>query len=78
MSKKIKYILIGLAGLILLAVLSYQIPFVKSIVSWRVEKFMIYAKNVINPPGPVPTALPVTPKPPTPTTVGNDYSHIHC
>lgn len=69
MSKRIKYALIGLAGLLLLAVLVYQIPFVKSAVSWRVEKFFIYAKNVINPPGPVPTALPVTPKPSTPTPV---------
>ena len=62
MSKRISYILIGLAGLILLAVLIYQIPYVKSVVSWRIEKFTIYAKNVINPPGPVPTALPVTPQ----------------
>jgi len=74
MSKKIKYILIGLAGLTLLAVLIYQIPYVKSIVSWRVEKFTIYAKNVINPPGPVPTALPVTPKPSTPTAVATATS----
>jgi tetratricopeptide (TPR) repeat protein len=67
MSKRIRNILIGLAGLILLAVLIYQIPYVKSVISWRVEKFMIYARNVVSPPGPVPTALPVTPKPPTPT-----------
>ncbi len=69
MSKRIKRIFIALAGLILLAVLIYQIPYVKSIVSWRVEKFTIYANNVINPPGPVPTALPVTPKPVTPTAM---------
>lgn len=67
MSKRIKYTLIALAGLILLAVLIYQIPYVKSVVSWRVEKFTIYAKNVIDPIGPVPTALPVTPQPATPT-----------
>lgn len=67
MSKRIKYTLIGLAGLILLAVLIYQIPYVKSVVSWRVEKFTIYAKNVIEPIGPAPTALPVTPQPATPT-----------
>ena len=59
--------LIGLVGLVLLAVLIYQIPYVKSVVSWRIEKFTIYARNVINPPGPVPTALPVTAKPVTPT-----------
>jgi tetratricopeptide (TPR) repeat protein len=67
MSKRIRNILIGLAGLILLAVLIYQIPYIKSVVSWRVEKFTIYAKNVINPIGPVPTALPITPQPVTPT-----------
>ncbi len=67
MSKRIKYILIGLAGVILLAVLMYQIPYVKSVLSWRIEKFMIYTKNVIDPVGPVPTALPVTPQPVTPT-----------
>jgi tetratricopeptide (TPR) repeat protein len=67
MSKRIKYILSGLAGLILLAVLVYQIPYVKSVVSWRVEKFMIYTKNVIHPVGPVPTAFPVTPRPVTST-----------
>jgi tetratricopeptide (TPR) repeat protein len=68
MSKRIRNIFIGLAGLlILLAVLIYQIPYVKSAASWRIEKSMIYAKNVINPPGPVPTALPVTPQQATPT-----------
>ena len=67
MSKPVRNILIGLAGLLLLAVLVYQIPYVNSIVSWRIEKFTIYAKNTINPIGPVPTALPVTPQPATPT-----------
>ena len=61
MSKRIRNILIGLSGLILLAVLIYQIPYVKSVVSWRIEKSMIYTKNVINPVGSVPTALPITP-----------------
>ena len=67
MSKRTRNILIALAGLILLAVLIYQIPRVKAAVSWRLEKFTIYFKNTINPPGPVPTALPVTPQPATPT-----------
>jgi tetratricopeptide (TPR) repeat protein len=67
MSKKIRNILIAVAGIILLAVLVYQIPFVKSRLSWRIEVFQIYVKNSINPPGPVPTALPVTPIPATPT-----------
>jgi tetratricopeptide (TPR) repeat protein len=56
-----------LVGLLLLAVLLLQIPIVKSAVSWRFEKFTLYVKNIANPPGPVPTALPFTPTPPTPT-----------
>jgi tetratricopeptide (TPR) repeat protein len=67
MSKRIRKILTGLAGLVLLAVLIYQAPYIKSVVSWRVEKLMIYARNVIDPAGPVPTALPVTPQPATQT-----------
>ena len=69
MSNRTKTILIALGGLILLAVLLLQIPAVNSAVSWRYEKFTIYAKNIVNPPGPVPTALPVTSIPTTPTTV---------
>jgi tetratricopeptide (TPR) repeat protein len=67
MSKNTKIISVSLASLILLAVLIYQIPYVKSVVSWRIEKFLIYSKNVIDPIGPVPTALPVTAQPITPT-----------
>ncbi len=67
MSKKTRNILLAVAGVILLTVLVYQIPYVKSRLSWRIEVFQIYAKNSINPPGPVPTALPVTPIPATPT-----------
>ena len=67
MSKRIRKILTGLAGLVLFAALIYQAPYIKSVVSWRVEKLMIYARNVIDPAGPVPTALPVTPQPATPT-----------
>lgn len=63
MSKRTKPILIALTGLFLLAILILQIPAVKSAVSWRYEKFTIYIKNAANPPGPVPTALPVTPVP---------------
>ena len=69
MSKRIRNIIIGLAGLLLLAVLVYQIPYIKSVLSWRIEKFMIYTRNVFDPVGPVPTALPVTPHPITPTVV---------
>lgn len=53
--------MITLAGLMLLSVLAYRIPPVKLAVDWRLEKFTLYVKNVVNPPGPVPTALPVTP-----------------
>lgn len=58
MSKKARNISLGLTGLLLLAVLVYQIPSVKNAIDWRVEKTGLYVKNVFNPPGPVPTALP--------------------
>ena len=67
MSPKVRNLLIGLAGLLLLAVVIYQIPAVKSRLEWRLDVFQIYVKNVIDPVGPVPTALPVTPLPATPT-----------
>ncbi len=57
----------ALAGLALLAFLIYQVPYIKLAVDWRLEKMDLYVKNVVNPPGPVPTALPVTPGPVTPT-----------
>lgn len=70
MFKRIRNILIalaGLAGLALLAFLIYQIPYVKLVVDWRVEKYTLYIENTINPIGPAPTALPFTPRPVTPT-----------
>jgi len=60
MSNRVRNVLIGFAGLTLLVVLIYQIPAVKSAAAWRIEKAAIYIVNVINPVGPVPTALPVT------------------
>jgi tetratricopeptide (TPR) repeat protein len=60
-------IFLAVLGLILLGVLIYAIPAVKDRVDWRVEKATLYIKNSINPPGPVPTALPVTPLPATQT-----------
>jgi len=60
MSNRAKIPLIAFGSLILLAILLLQIPTVKAAVSWRLEKYAIYAKNILNPPGPVPTALPVT------------------
>jgi tetratricopeptide (TPR) repeat protein len=59
---------IAFIGFILLAVLAFQIPFVKAALSWRIEKFMIYSRNVVDPVGPVPTALPVTSAPVTATS----------
>jgi len=67
MSKRLRNILIALAVLFVLAILAYQIPRVKAAIAWRVEKYSIYFKNTIHPPGPVPTALPFTPQPVTPT-----------
>jgi tetratricopeptide (TPR) repeat protein len=58
MSKK--KLLISLIILLVLGVALLQIPRVKSALSWRYEKMTIYVKNVVNPPGPVPTALPIT------------------
>jgi tetratricopeptide (TPR) repeat protein len=60
MSKRFKLFLFLLTGIILLSMLIYQIPAVKLAIDWRVEKFTIYVKNSVNPPGPVPTGLPVT------------------
>ncbi len=76
MSKRIRNILIALAGFILLAFLTYQIPYIKSIVDWRTEKFTIYFKNTINPIGPVPTALPFTPQPVTSTAATTPTSTL--
>ena len=60
MSKRMKVVIIASGGLFFLAIFTLQIPRVKSAVAWRLEKYTIYAKNVIDPPGPVPTALPAT------------------
>src|SRR3989304_6524837 len=67
MAKRARIFFIALAGSSLLVVLILQIPPINSAVSWRVEKLNLYVKNVIDPPGPRPTALPVTPQPGTNT-----------
>lgn len=74
MSRKLKMILISLASLLALAVLIYQIPDVKSRLDWRLEVLRIYAKNVVDPVGPVPTALPVTAEPITPTLLPTEIA----
>ena len=78
MSKRIRMTLISLAGLILSAVLIYQIPYVKSVASWRIEVWSTYYENLVNPVGPMPTPIPSTPfatftsAPPTPTALATE------
>jgi len=55
------------AGLLLLAIFLYQIPAINSRLSWRFEVAKTYAKNLINPVGDVPTAIPNPTKMITPT-----------
>ncbi|MEW6086321.1 MAG: C39 family peptidase [Chloroflexota bacterium] len=55
------------AGLILLASLLYQIPAINSRISWRFEVARTYVRNVLNPVGDVPTAIPNPTKISTPT-----------
>ncbi len=68
-------ILLSLAGLLLLGVLVFQIPSVKSRVDWRYEVWSTYLKNAVDPVGKVPTPVPstpfatFTPLPPTPTSL---------
>ncbi len=58
-----KKILLAFLGLLLLAALTMLIPRVRSAVAWRAEKLVLYTKNIVNPPEPVPTARPFTPVP---------------
>ncbi|MBN1304221.1 MAG: C39 family peptidase [Anaerolineales bacterium] len=67
MATRNRNILIALAGLVLLGTALYLIPAIQPRVNWRVEKIVLYVKNAVNPPGPVPTSLPVTPAPVTAT-----------
>lgn len=53
----VKAILI-LAGLALVGILVYQVPFVNQRLSWRVDFALTYLRGVINPVGAMPTALP--------------------
>jgi tetratricopeptide (TPR) repeat protein len=78
MSKNIKRVLSGLASLTLLAVLVYQVPYVRSVLSWRIEVWSTYFKNIVDPVGKMPTPLPstpfatFTPEPPTPTPLATE------
>ena len=57
-------------GLLLAAVLVLQIPYLNSRIGWRYEVAKTYMRNLLNPVGPAPTALPNptgTPNPASPT-----------
>jgi tetratricopeptide (TPR) repeat protein len=65
-------ILIIIASLFVLAVLLLQVPAINNRLDWRYEVAKTYIKNVLNPVGSVPTAIPnpaSTKNPITPTTV---------
>ena len=53
------------AGALALIVLAFQIPALNSRLAWRYEVAKTYIRNVINPVGNAPTALPNTPVPST-------------
>ena len=55
---KKRNILFVFGGFTLLAILFYQIPAVNSRLAWRFEVARTYLKNVVNPVGAVPTAIP--------------------
>lgn len=57
MSRRNTFILVG-TGFLLLVVILLQIPAVNERVAWRYEVGKTYIKNVINPVGNVPTAIP--------------------
>jgi hypothetical protein len=56
-------ILFAAAGLLAVAIMTLQIPAINSRVAWRYEVARTYARNVLNPVGAVPTAIPSTPQP---------------
>ena len=49
------------AGLLIVALLLFQVPAINSRLSWRFEVAKTYVKNVLNPVGSAPTAIPNTP-----------------
>ncbi len=62
-------IALSVAGLILLAILLYQIPAINDRISWRFEVARTYVRNVLHPVGNVPTAIPQPTKSITPTII---------
>jgi tetratricopeptide (TPR) repeat protein len=77
MSKKRLFLV--LFGLLLAAVLLYQLPPIQRRLSWRIDLARTYLRGILQPAGPVPTARPVTPlaetstatHAPQPTPTGN-------
>ncbi len=63
MPKRNTILLAGVAGALILVFVLYQVPAVKSRLAWRFEVARIYVKNVLNPVGSVPTAIPNTAEP---------------
>ena len=68
MSKRNTLVVAG-AGILLLGLLVLQIPAVNERVAWRYEVGKTYIKNVLNPVGDVPTAIPNPTSATTPTAV---------
>ena len=66
MSKRNTFVLAG-AGILLLGLLISQIPSVNERLAWRYEVGKTYLKNVLNPVGDVPTAIPNPTSDTTPT-----------
>lgn len=74
MSRRTKFFLIPLAGLLLLGILLFQIPSIRSRVIWRYEVWTTRLKNTLDPvviPTPIPSTpfATFTPLLPTPTLV---------
>lgn len=56
--RKLVLVILILAGLVILGALIYQVPYVNRRLSWRVDFALTYLRNVFDPPGAMPTALP--------------------
>src|SRR5687768_2309060 len=61
-------VLLAGTGLFVLAILLYQIPAVNSRVEWRYDVGRTFVRNVLNPVGEVPTAIPKPNRPESPIT----------
>jgi tetratricopeptide (TPR) repeat protein len=77
MSRRVKFLLISFAGLLLLGILLYQIPSIRSRILWRYEVWATRFQNTVDPvviPTPVPSTpfATFTPRPPTPTRVATE------